>query len=237
MAVVQGHFKDRDTFSRSELWAMLRRMLPDQADSSIAWRIFALKDKGIITNAARGVYRLNKKKDFAPPISDDLIKLMDVVKSAFPYAEQCISDTAWFNDLMVHQVLKTMIILEVEKDAALSVFSLLVEQGKNVFYEPDLKTREYYIQVVVRPIIIKQMISQAPLNKGSNATIPRLEKLLVDLVAEHDLYNAQQSELGGIYENAQRRYNINESSLLRYAGRRNRRQEVENLYKNIPKND
>lgn len=237
MLAVQKHFKSRHKFSRSELWTMLRKLFPDRADTGIAWRILTLKEKGIITNVARGVYTLNAKKDFAPAISEDLKNVFDIVHTAFPYAEQCISDSAWFNDLMVHQVLKTMIILEVEKDAAMSVFNLLAEQGKRVFYEPDVKTLEYYVQTVIQPVIVKQLISQAPLDKGQMITIPRLEKLLVDLIAEPELYNAQLSELNHIYRNANEKYNINQSSLLRYAGRRNRRKELEKLFKSIQKND
>lgn len=237
MLAVQKYFTGRDNFSREELWVMLRKLLPDQADTSIAWRIFTLKNKGVITNAARGVYTLNAKKVFAPAISDELKKVFGIVQKAFPYAEQCISDTAWFNDLMVHQVLKTMIILEVEKDAAMSVFNLLAEQVKGVFYEPDAKTLEYYVQTFIQPVVVKQLISQAPLDKGPMATIPRLEKLLVDLVTEQELFNAQLSELSHIYTNAQKIYNINESSLLRYAGRRNRRKEIEKLFKSTQKND
>lgn len=228
---VRKYFTGRDSFTRSELWAMLRKLLPDQADTGIAWRIFTLKDKGVITNAARGVYTFNAKRDFEPAASDDLKKIFDIIKAAFPYAEHCISDTAWFNDLMIHQVLKTMIVLEVEKDAAMSVFNFLSEQVKGVFYEPDSQTLEFYVQTMIRPIIVKQLISQAPLNKEQEIIIPRLEKLLVDLVTEQELYNAQQSELDHIYSTVKRIYNINQSSLLRYAGRRNRRKEVEALFK------
>lgn len=234
MAEVRKHFTGRDSFTRSELWAMLRKLLPDQADTGIAWRIFTLKDKGVITNAARGVYTLNAKRDFEPAISDDLKEVFDIVKAAFPYAEYCFSDTAWFNDLLVHQVLKTVIILEVEKDTAMSVFNFLSEQGKGVFYEPDSQTLEFYVQTVIRPVIVKQLISQAPLNKEHEITIPRLEKLLVDLVTEKELYNSQHSELDHIYSTVKKIYNINQSSLLRYAGRRNRRKEVEALFKKYP---
>ena len=234
MAEVQKYFIGRENFRRSELWAMLRKLLPEQADTGIAWRIFTLKNKGVITNAARGVYTLNTKKDFSPAVSEDLKEIFKKVTAAFPYAKYCISDTAWFNDLMIHQVLKTVIILEVEKDSAMSVFSLLTEQGKGVFYEPDAQTLELYVQTVIRPVIVKQLISQAPVSKDHEMSTPRLEKLLVDLVTEQELYDAQQSELEHIYSTVKNIYNINQSRLLRYAGRRNRRKEVEALFKKYP---
>lgn len=228
IVAVQGYFANYTSFSRRELWDMLREHLPASvSDGSIAWRIYELKQKGIIINTARGRYTLVHKPFYHPRISEDMHTLSEEIGKDFPYLRTCLSDTAWINDLMIHQVFHTELVLEVEKDGALSLFNRLSTSRKDIFYAPTAEVRERYMQGVDKPLVVLPLVSQSPLTKEEGVVIPPLEKLLVDILAEDLVYGSQHEEAPHIFKEAQERYTLNESKLLRYAQRRNRLAQVQ----------
>jgi hypothetical protein len=110
-----------------------------------------------------------------------------------------------------------------------SVFYTLKDLGKQVFIEPDTETFDLYISNSDDVIILKHLISEAPLQENGKVTIPAIEKLLVDMTIDVEIYAAQQSEIEFIYENVFEKYEINKNKMKRYAYRRNRQNEVINL--------
>src|SRR5690606_536627 len=96
-----------------------------------------LKKDGIISAPSRGIYELGSNTPFEPNISTGLKRIFNKVKREFPYITFCIWDTSWLNDFMRHQPFKHYIVVEVEKDAAESVFAFLTETIKNVFFNPE----------------------------------------------------------------------------------------------------
>lgn len=79
---------------------------------------------------------------------------------------------------------------------------------------------EYYKYWYDDMIIVRRLISEAPKNKKIKWQ-SRLEKVLVDLLADNLLQGIlSPAELPAIYEDAFRKYVIDESSLFRYAKRR-----------------
>lgn len=226
---VKEHFKNIPEFPRSEVWQFLKSLFPDLAETGIAWRIYSLKEQGIISNVGRGKYTLAKAKPFHPLVSDLMRKLFSESVSQFPFTKICISNTAWLNDLMIHQVFKTLVVIEVEKDAAFSIFEALTVQQPEVFYQPDEKVMEYYMQTAHNPIIVKTLPSQSPLTMNDGIIIPTLEKLLVDLLAENNLYGSQQTEAQHIFQQARSKYALHLNKLFRYAKRRSKEAIVSEL--------
>ncbi|MFK5982701.1 MAG: hypothetical protein QM499_07300 [Flavobacteriaceae bacterium] len=86
-----------------------------------------------------------------------------------------------------------------EKDAAEQVFNVWNEKGKNVFLNPSSQIFERYINNAEDAIIIKHLVSEAPINHVNNVIIPALEKLLVDMLVDEDIFSAQQGEIEFIY--------------------------------------
>jgi len=78
-------------------------------------------------------------------------------------------------------------------------------------------------------LIVKNLISESPLKKVNQIVTPTLEKLLVDMTIDTNLYAAQQSEIRFIYDSIFNKYEINKNKMKRYAYRRNRELEVEKL--------
>ncbi len=60
-------------------------------------------------------------------------------------------------------------------------------------------------------------------------TTASMEKILVDVTITPELEFARGSELYTIYENADQMYRIGKKTMLRYAARRGKREEIEKL--------
>ena len=74
---------------------------------------------------------------------------------------------------------------------------------------------------------------QSPLTVVDGCTVPRLEKIMVDIIGDNELFFASGSETYNIYEFACDRNRVNKSKLLRYASRRNRKAKVEQILRTI----
>jgi hypothetical protein len=64
--------------------------------------------------------------------------------------------------------------------------------------------------------------------------VPVIEKILVDLCADSDIFSfLQGSEMLNIFENALGKYTVNTNRLLRYAKRRNKEKDIRNILNQI----
>ncbi len=73
------------------------------------------------------------------------------------------------------------------------------------FLNPDDKEIEFYISEKLVPVVIKRMVTRAPIQKIKNkkAVVPiaTLEKIMVDIFADENLFHFYQgSEMVNIYE-------------------------------------
>lgn len=125
-------------------------------------------------------------------------------------------------------------IIEVEKGAEDNVFYFLSNIRKNVFLNPSKDILDKYANRNESIVIIKNLITDAPLQNIKQVKTPRIEKILVDLIVDTELYTAYQGrDLDSIIENAFQYNTIKKDTLLRYADRRRRKPFVkERIYKN-----
>ena len=226
---IPSYFKGNRTISKNDLVESILKDFPNLKKSSINVYLSKLKKDGILKNPTRGLYALEEKKEFLPAIDTKLKRLFNKIKKDYPFIDFCIWNTIWLNDFMRHQPFKFYTIIELEKDAAQSVFYKLKDQGKLVFLEPDAETYDLYIHNSDDVIILKHLVSEAPLIETEKIVIPSLEKLLVDMITDIDLYAAQQGELDFIYQSAFDKFEVNKGKMKRYAKRRNREKELKKL--------
>lgn len=226
---IQTYFNEQSTISKGRLVEFILKDFPELKKSSINVYLSRLKKEGLIKNPARGVYALMGNEIYSPTIDNKLKRLFNKIKKDYPFVEFCIWNTKWLNEFMRHQPFKFYTVMELDKDVAESVFYVLKELGKQVFIEPDAETFELYINNSEDVIILKHLISEAPLQEVENIMIPTLEKLLVDMTIDTKVYAAQQGEIKFIYANAFEKYEVNKNKMKRYAYRRNRENEVETL--------
>lgn len=225
-------FKDKASFTREEILQFYRQFEPDLNEGTFGWRIHDLKNRNIITPLKRGLYVISNKPEFKPVFSSGLLELAKLLSEKFGEVKHCVWETAWLNELAQHQTGKSILLVEGEKGFEESMFYALKDNlHSEVFVNPDERAIDFYIAESKHPVIIKKLLTRAPLIKRSADKIefntPTLEKILVDLFTEKRLFSYfQGAELIHIYENALSKYTINFTRLFSYARRREREKEI-----------
>ncbi len=213
-------FKNK-SFTSDELYDFYLQQVPDLKKTTFRWRVHHLKNEGIIYSPKRGLYVTESKKNFEPTIDKKLYTLYKKLKSQFPYSDMCIWETTWLNNYMVHQAMSNNIIIEIDKEAASAAFAFLQEYMNNIYLNPSKQEIERYIQTGQKNIIVKNLAIDSPVEYKGDIVIPRVEKIMVDLFVEDELYVTYQGgELKNIYAELFYNFSINQSTLKRYAMRR-----------------
>jgi hypothetical protein len=215
-------FGSGTTFTRDELFNFYNAFEPGLNSNTFAWRIHDLKTKKIISSVSRSQFSLAYKPIYSPTIDKKLKELYTRLQNAFPHARKTVWSTQWLTEFMLHIPGRYATIIEAEKGSLESIFYFLKDHKyKNVFLEPGKKEIDLYISGCDHPIILKSLVSLSPLQSQKKFTSPALEKILLDIFAERDVFNAFQGhELSIIFNNAYNRYQVNFSTLMAYARRR-----------------
>lgn len=225
---LKERFAGQSLISREELYEFFRSFEPNLKDSTFGWRIYSLKEKNLLKPVRKGVYTLTTKPQFHPNIEPKLKEIATKLNRQFPAARHCVWSTRWLNEWMIHQPGRFLLLVEVEELATESVFYYLKDENyKNVFLNPDDNLLERYVYEQTESIIVKPLITKAPLKKEKKIVVPALEKILVDLFVDRKIYSPfQGSELVNIYDNLFKQYALNITKLLTYAKRRTKEQEL-----------
>ncbi len=225
-------FKERESFSKDDLYSFFRYFEPDLKEGTLGWRIYDLKKKEIIRSVRRGWYAISYRPKFKPDVSSELLRINKVITKHFQDIKYCIWETAWLNEFLQHQTTKIIIIVEIEKGFEKDLYFHIKDNFRHELYlDPKNKEIDLYITESRKPLVIKKMVTRSPItNRTVNrrkVSTPQLEKILVDLFSDEKLfYFYHGSEMNYIFENALKRYAINYTRLFSYAKRRGREEEL-----------
>lgn len=234
-------FRERKSFSRQDLFDFFRQFEPGLKENTFRWRVYHLKNKNVIRQVSRQKFVLTYKPVFGPLIGENERKLTVLIQKQFKSLKLIVWSTRIINEFMLHQPVRYYTIVEVERDAVEPVFYFLKDSNvKNVFLDPDEREIAKYISGLENAIVILPLISKAPIQKNRITSTLTIEKLLVDLFSNKQLFNAYQGgELVQVYNNAYSRYSIDFTKLLSYATRRRKAVDLRNFLSqktDIPQN-
>lgn len=226
---LQNNFRDK-SFSNKELYSFYLKREPELKETTFRWRVYKLKNENLITNISRGTYKLQNclyYKEFKPEVNNSTQKIYKSIVNQFPYTRVSIWETGWLANFMVHQPLNDLIIVEVDKEAMKPVFEFLYENKNNVYVSPNKIEIEKYLLSGRNNIVVNNLIKESPLQLNRNIMVPKIEKIIVDLFANKNLFIMYQGkELVNIIEEIFKTYNINQSTLNRYATKRRVKDEI-----------
>lgn len=229
------HFMPIGLFKTSDIAAWFRESEPELKDSTINWRVYVLVKDGVLSRVSKGVFKVGESHSYNHTVDAKLKKLAKGIGKQFPFADFCIWDSAMINNFSQHLTVHGFYVVSVEKDASESVFHFLLEKLKNVYYNPTDDVIDNYLYLSgTKPVVVKNMVSEAPTETVEGVNVPSLEMILVDLFCDKRIFKAYQgNELAHIYRNIFSQYSINMTKVVRYAARRGKNTEIEEFIKSL----
>lgn len=222
---LKDYFKDKESFETSDIVEFYLQREPEVKTTTINWRVYSLVQSGVLNRIGRGRFALGKNRIYIPELSSKIKSIHSKLKKEFPFLRICIWNTSSINEFMIHQPGRFYILIEVEKEAAQSVFFYLKEHKYSVFIEPTKDLFEIYLPDEKETLIVKSLVSEAPLQTINRINSPTIEKMLVDIFCDDVIFDAQQgSEMRTIFQEALKKYTVNENRMMRYADRRRKKE-------------
>jgi len=224
-------------FSRKDLLSWMREagLFRDGSEAAINLSLSLMVKDGELIKESWGTYLfpVQKKRLFIPVPSKEIRDINQLLKKEFPYTDFCVWDPQIIVPFMQHIPNLNLLIVEIERMAMEPAFNLLQEKvsERRVIFNPSSEDYARYVSGFPS-IIVKPLVSQAPLINFGGINMPSLEKLMVDVTGDVEFPFAQGAELSTIFENLLSSFAVNYKALYRYADRRARRGLVEDIVKN-----
>lgn len=147
-----------------------------------------------------------------------------MIKSEYPLVDFQVWEFVQLNEFVNHQIGKNVFFIEVEHNLETSIFNRLREYCSRILLCP--KEDMFYNYFEENMVVIQRLLSESPKSR-SDVKGCSLEKLLVDLFSNKLTGQlVERAEYPRIYEEAFRKYYIDEKKLFRYARRRNLEKEI-----------
>lgn len=204
---------------------------------TVSWYLTKLTESGQLRRIGHGQYAKSTKQEFVITPTDEERNLHEELQRLWPFAHFCIYNGNVISPLQHHLAANNITYLETEREATSAVFNHLRDEGRAAYLRPTRGLIYNYINLSQPAIFVKPLITESPTLENDGVLVPTLEKLLVDLQKDPDFFYLQEAEGLNIFSNALSLYTINISRLLRYAGRRGIRKEIETILQSINTND
>jgi len=220
------YFESKDVIYFQDVENYYRTNEPEIPYTTINWRIYKLVQSGVLQRIGKGLYKLGKATVFVPPTNNKMQKIEVFLQKRFPFAQYCQWDLSRINSFAHHLINFNVSFVDVEKDAADSAYYALKEQFSKVIAVQNLydALSEFKNYIIVRPLI-----TEAPIQKTGKIHTPTLEKILVDLAVDKEFLPFQGSEIYTLFDSAMKQYTINQNTLLRYAARKNKKEDIRKI--------
>jgi hypothetical protein len=221
-------------FKRKEFIAYMKEQEKAVSANAVWIQLDRLVKNNDLVRENRGVYGLpsTSQKNFISAVSHELKQLSQKIKVQFPFVNHCVWSSKAIVSYMHHIPKLNYTYVDVERNVTESVFDFLNNNNsKRVFLCPSHDEFNRYV-VGTDAIIVRTLVSEAPLQVIEGINTPTIEKILVDATGDVEFDFLQGAEITYFYRNVIERHNIKKSKLMRYATRRGRRIEVELLYNN-----
>ena len=209
-----------DDVSEASAHVMLNRMVKQGVLQRTGYGQYALPDKG--------------KLPFIYQPSGEEKEIAQQIGKQFPFADFCVWGPSALLPYMHHIPALHMTFVDIERVAMESAF-LNLQSGNpsmRLLLNPTSQECERYI-TTEELLIVRPLVGEAPVTEVDGTPVPTLEKMLVDAAGDKEMAFAQGAELYTIYENAFGAHTVNKARLLRYASRRNRKEQILKILKTI----
>ncbi len=223
---LKKRFENRPVFTTKEILSFYRETEPSIPSSTVNWRVYSLVNLGILLRTGKGKFKLGKGSLYIPELDSRIIKISKIVKKKFPFIKYCIWGSSSIIEFGYHIPRTNIVFVDAERDSAESVFHALKEEYKAVFYRPGKDLFDNYINELQGVVIVRALVSEAPLQLIKNVPTVTIEKILVDALVDEEFEFLRGNEINHVFMNAFDRYSINISKMIRYADRKRKKPEI-----------
>jgi DNA-binding Lrp family transcriptional regulator len=230
ISTLKEYFSHHENFNVAEIFRFYSEQNPDILQTTVNWRIYNLVQSGVIQRVGHGVYRLGKSNFFQMDLSPKIKNIARSIKKELPYTDFCVWELAVVNFFSHNLININLFIIDIERDAVDAVYYKLKETQKNIV---NIRKTYHEISELSGNICIRPLVSQAPLQLQEKIKVATLEKILVDFATDKEFFPFQENEIFSIYENAFEKYTINKDSMLRYAARKGKKENIMEIIKTI----
>lgn len=197
---------------------------------TVIWNVNDLIRQGKAVRVGRGVYGFMPMKRFSPVLSETARRVCSVLHDKFRYLVVTVTDSAVLGQFMNLQPFSTIVVLETKKTATGAVLSALRKEEVDAYAKSDYKKLEHYFSTPQLFLVRPELSVNPILTQKGNIRISSLEKILVDLVCDDDIYGQYQGEeLRNIFQGSTNGYAINYSQMLKYAAARKKKDSVQEM--------
>ncbi len=232
--MIKDYLKTHDHVTTSEAFALFKRHNPEIKKSTVNWRLYELVQRGMIRRAGRGLYVSGQKDDYCPFISDEVKALSQSIRSSFPLLAYAIWNTDQIKGFSQHIPAVSYTIVDVEFEGVSAVLEKLKENHDHVYNGTLKPMLTEILPDLKQAVIVKTLVSEAPILQVDTVPSPSLEKILVDLFCDSLLFDYLQGhELLHIYRNTLNQHMVNTTRLFRYAARCGKQNEIKQLINQI----
>ena len=179
-------------------------------------------------NDQRALHRKGIRSEYQPIYSDHAKHLIELLNNSYPHISFTVFETTLMNEFLNHLVAQNTVFIQAEKESSIFLFRFLQEQGyHDLLYRPSGK--DFSLYWVKNCIVVSDLISESPILGDMPHSIC-LEKLLVDMYTDKLISTTySKAEFPDVLQMACSQYQLDKARMLRYASRRNRREEISQL--------
>ena len=227
-------FIKKDKFTKEDIYKYFLKININYSKGALKSKIHRLKKSNIIKSVSRGVYTISKKTYYTISPDSFIKKIIKKFLKRYEDVNYCVWNTMWLNEFMIQQPFKSFYVFETEKEVSESVFHWFRDNNIMAYLNPNQEMIQEYVMQEKNTIIIKPVITRAPIQKVEEVQIPEIEKILVDLFCEQNLFYVHSgSELKNIFKYSNERYIINYTTLYSYARRRGKEEALKQFVSKI----
>ena len=202
-------------------------VISDVERNTLSWHLSNLCKKGKLRRVGRGIYTIQSANTFVVKANAKVRSLYRSLLRQYPFADFCVYSANVITPLLHDMMPNNTIYVETNRDTIMSVFEMLLPKYKGrLFLAPTKEIATTYIEFSRENIIVKPLVTEAPLTLDGKVPVPTLEKLLVDTRVDADYSYLQGYENLEMLRTAISHYNVNRNRLLRYADRRNMKNSI-----------
>lgn len=182
----------------------------------------------IIKRVGRGLYQRGKGTTAVVELSPEVSQLAQYIRECFPMASFVIWSLDMLSDYAHYSIGRNLIFLETDKILSASIRDALIKKGYRAVLNPENKDFLEYAYYNEKPIFVIERKEEYGLDRLGNFLVPAPERLWLDLYyfITRKEFSFSPNELGTIFANMLDKEGVNFNRLLRYASRRNIRDEV-----------